>query len=157
MDDADEMFAIYSDPRVWSFLPPSSDYGDLAATRARLAASIETIARRGYGHWALVENAGGALVGSCGFRAGFEETELELGFTIAPSRWGRGYATEIARAAVELGFERFGAPRIWSLTSPANLPARKVLERIGMRYVKVLEHDGATWATYVLTVPQRCA
>jgi RimJ/RimL family protein N-acetyltransferase len=153
MEDADEMFAIYGDPRVWRFLSPSADYADLPATRARLATSIETIATRGYGHWALVENEGGALVGSCGFRSGFEEKELEVGFTIAPSRWGRGYATEIAGAVVELGFEHFGAPRIWSLTSPANLPSLKVLEKIGMRYVKDLAEDGATWAVYVRTAP----
>jgi len=91
--------------------------------------------------------------GSCGFRSGFEEKELEVGFTIAPSRWGRGYATEIAGAVVELGFEHFGAPRIWSLTSPANLPSLKVLEKIGMRYVKDLAEDGATWAVYVRTAP----
>jgi [ribosomal protein S5]-alanine N-acetyltransferase len=155
LEDADEMFAIYADPRVWRFLSPSADYADVATTRVRLATTIESIATRGYGHWAVVENEGGALVGSCGFRAGFEDKELEVGFTIAPPRWGRGYATEIASAVVDLGFERFGAARIWSLTSPANLPSRKVLAKIGMRHVKDLEDDGETWAVYVRTAPQR--
>lgn len=147
MDDADALFAIYGDPRVWSFLP-RGPLADLEATRARLARMIETMATRGYGHWALVENEGRALVGSCGFRPGFAEQELEVGFTIAPSRWGLGYATEIASATLTLGFERFAAARIWSLTSPSNLPSRKVLEKIGMRYVEDREDEGATWALY---------
>jgi RimJ/RimL family protein N-acetyltransferase len=92
--------------------------------------------------------------GAAGFHAGFEEKELEVGFTIGPSRWGRGYATEIAGAAVELGFERFGAPRIWSLTSPANLLSLKVLTKIGMHYVRDVDEDGATWAVYVQAAPQ---
>jgi RimJ/RimL family protein N-acetyltransferase len=145
--DAEAAFAVYGDPLVMlhTRAPP---WPDVAAARARLAALALAIEERGFGHWAVVEEEGGALVGSAGFRPGFDAGELEVGFTIARSRWGRGYATEIAAATLRLGFERFGAPRVWALAAPGNGASRRVLEKIGMRFTRELEDEGARWAAY---------
>jgi ribosomal-protein-alanine N-acetyltransferase len=148
MDDAQAFLAMYGDAEVMRHTR-AAPCADLADAAARLRALIDAVAARGFGHWALVERETGALAGSAGFRAWFADGELEIGFTIARALWGRGYATEIARATLEMGFSRFGAPRIWGLAAPENAASRRVMQKIGMRYVRELEDDGTTWSAYV--------
>jgi RimJ/RimL family protein N-acetyltransferase len=147
-DDAEAFFGIYGDPRVSQHLtmPP---FPDLASARARLAAVMAMNAERGFGHWAMIE-ADGTLVGSAGFRPVAASRDLEVGFTVAPSRWGRGYASEIAAACVLHGFSRLGAPRILSATAKANTPARRVMDKIGMRFLRTDHDEGVDWCVYVV-------
>jgi ribosomal-protein-alanine N-acetyltransferase len=57
---------------------------------------------------------------------------VEVGWRLARAHWGQGYATEGARAALEVGFTRLGLDEIVSMTVPANARSRRVMERIGM-------------------------
>jgi RimJ/RimL family protein N-acetyltransferase len=58
---------------------------------------------------------------------------LEVGWRLAPAYWGRGYATEAARAWLGYGFDRLGMDEIVAITSAANLPSQAVMRRLGMR------------------------
>ena len=60
------------------------------------------------------------------------EVEVEKGWRLVRSAWGRGYATEAARAALAFGFERAGLEEIVSFTVPGNGPSWAVMERLGM-------------------------
>ena len=80
--------------------------------------------------------ASGAFAGFIGlsrppFEAHFTPC-VEIGWRLALEHWGRGYATEGARAALQLGFEELGLEEILSYTVPGNLRSRRVMERIGM-------------------------
>jgi RimJ/RimL family protein N-acetyltransferase len=57
---------------------------------------------------------------------------VEIGWRLAYDHWGRGYAPEAARASLGFGFETVGLDEIVSLTAPANLRSRRVMEKIGM-------------------------
>jgi ribosomal-protein-alanine N-acetyltransferase len=57
---------------------------------------------------------------------------VEIGWRLAAEFWNRGYATEAAREAMRFGFEELRLTEIVSLTVPANLPSRRVMEKIGM-------------------------
>ena len=57
---------------------------------------------------------------------------IEVAWRLARTYWGRGYATEAARAALDYGFEKLGLTEIVSLTVPANWRSRRVMERLGM-------------------------
>ena len=59
--------------------------------------------------------------------------DLEVGWTLRSEFWGRGYATEAARAAVRYAFEELRAPRVISLITPANVRSIAVAERLGER------------------------
>jgi RimJ/RimL family protein N-acetyltransferase len=92
--------------------------------------------RRGFGLWAveLLETRElGGFVGLSvpSFDAPFTPC-VEIGWRLARLCWGRGYATEAARAALSFGFERLGLEQIVSFTVPANLRSRRVMERLGM-------------------------
>jgi ribosomal-protein-alanine N-acetyltransferase len=92
----------------------------------------------GFGLWALELLSDGRFIGFTGLnRVPFEASftpAVEIGWRLAPSFWGNGYATEAAAEALGLGFRRFGLNEIVAETTVTNLPSRKVMSRIGMRY-----------------------
>jgi RimJ/RimL family protein N-acetyltransferase len=88
---------------------------------------------RGYGMWAVEERSSGAMVG----RIGLYEPEgwpgLELGWMLARSHWGRGLATEGARAALGFAFGVLRRPHVISLIRPENVASIRVAEKLGER------------------------
>ena len=61
---------------------------------------------------------------------------MELGYRLKASAWGRGYATEGARALVRKGFDELGVRRVWAETMAVNRASRRVMEKVGLRYVR---------------------
>jgi RimJ/RimL family protein N-acetyltransferase len=100
-----------------------------------VAAGIE---QTGWGLWALEERASGRFLGFTGlavprFTAHFTPA-VEVGWRLARSAWGHGYASEAARAAVAVGFTELALEQIVSFTVPANARSRAVMERLGMTH-----------------------
>ena len=62
--------------------------------------------------------------------------EVEVGWTVAPERWGEGLATELGAAALEVGFGELGLPDIVSFTLPHNIASRRVMEKLAFVYEK---------------------
>src|SRR6185503_17053681 len=58
---------------------------------------------------------------------------VEIGWRLAFSQWGKGYATEAARAAIDFGFKSAGLPEIVSFTTPLNVRSVRVMEKLGMK------------------------
>jgi RimJ/RimL family protein N-acetyltransferase len=90
----------------------------------------------GYGLWAVEVPGEAAFIGYVGlalatFDAHFTPA-VEIGWRLARDHWGRGFATEAARAAVADGFDRVGLEEIVSFTVPANVKSWRVMERLGM-------------------------
>jgi len=85
----------------------------------------------GFGFW-LFSDADNAIVGHGGlFRSPREQGEIEVGYVIKPDHWGHGFATEITRASLEVGFD-LGLRRIIGIAQVGNLPSRRVMEKCGM-------------------------
>src|SRR5262249_49467004 len=102
--DLDALHALWTDPQVRRYL------WDDAVIERRLAAevmraSIASTDALGFGHWAVCRGNGGALIGFCGFRPLDDSADIELLYGLAPPHWGRGLATEAARAMLRFGFE----------------------------------------------------
>jgi RimJ/RimL family protein N-acetyltransferase len=122
-----------ADPRVMEFFPALQSREESDAAVARIEAHFET---HGFGLWA-VELVGGApfagLVGLCHPRFETHFTPcVEIGWRLAAEHWGRGYATEGARAAVAFGFESLKLAEVVAMTVPDNLRSRRVMEKVGM-------------------------
>ena len=77
----------------------------------------------------------GEVVGACGLIVSDDRREAELGYWIGRPHWGRGYATEAARAAVAFAFERAGVGRVVALPLADNASSRRVLEKAGLRLI----------------------
>ena len=134
--------ALNADPRVAEHLP-----GPLSrAASDALAARIEAhFSEHGFGLWAVeIENitpfAGFIGLSVPGFAAHFTPC-VEIGWRMASQYWRFGYATEGARAALAYGFETLGLDEIVSFTVTANLPSRRVMEKLGMSHRSADDFD----------------
>jgi len=97
------------------------------------------------------------LIGNCGIRlAAPGAHEGDIGYELDPNHWGRGYATEAARAIVRFGFTELGLHRIWSRCIAENLGSARVLEKVGMRLEgrqREKEHfEGRWWDTLLYAI-----
>jgi len=141
-EDVDAFAAMFDDPKVMEFLLPAR--GRMSASADADRAAIDAIVGRirahfdqhGYGWWAAELQETGAFIGFIGlvhipFEAHFTPA-VEVGWRLASAYWGKGYATEGARASLEVAFTELGFEEIVSITVPANQRSWRVMERIGM-------------------------
>ena len=104
-----------------------------------LAARIQRhFAAHGYGLWAVEVRGGAPFIGFVGlshleFEAAFSPA-VEIGWRLAFAAWGKGYATEAARAALRFALEDIQLPEVVSFTAEANQRSRTVMERIGLTH-----------------------
>ena len=133
--------AMNADPLVMEHFaaPLSREESDAYARRMMTA-----IEGRGWGNWALEEIGGEPFVGFAGLSVPSFEAHFtpctEIGWRLARSAWGRGYATQAARAALAFGFGELGLAEIVSFTALANTRSIAVMERLGMRRDGEFDH-----------------
>jgi RimJ/RimL family protein N-acetyltransferase len=125
--------ALNADPEVMAHFPATLRRAESDALVDRIEASFAELA---YGLWALEVRSSGAFVGFTGlalqtFPAPFNPA-VEVGWRLARSAWGHGYASEAARAALAFGFDRAGLEEIVSMTAATNVRSQRVMERVGM-------------------------
>lgn len=83
---------------------------------------------------AVCLRANGLLIGNCGVRINKPPLrEANIGYELDSHYWGKGYATEAARAILRFGFEALGMHRIWATTLTVNKGSANVLKKLGMR------------------------
>lgn len=128
-EDIPTFAAMGADPDVMRHFPRLLSYDEAATMARRIRASL---ARDGWGLWAVEIKDGAPFIGFVGLSKPEFRDDIEIGWRLAPSAWGHGYATEAAHAAVAFGFTTLALPEIVSFTVPANLPSQRVMERIGM-------------------------
>lgn len=148
--DLEAFFLIVSDPDVMKYL--GLEAGALLTkeeTTDTLGKMVRFWAQHGFGRWAVVNKGGGKLIGLCGFR--LLENTPELFYMFAKASWGRGLATEAARACLRYGFEELGFERIVAVTRHANTASTKVMTKIGMSYQKDITHSGVDAVCYMAT------
>ena len=132
--------AMNADPAVMEHLASVLDRpgSDVLMDRLRTV-----WAERGVGLWAVERRADGALLGWAGLNPMPEGTppagEWEVGWRLARSAWGHGYATEAATEGVRVA-RALGFPRVWSMTVPANVRSIAVMRRIGLVEKGTFDH-----------------
>jgi len=134
--------ALNADPEVMRWFPEPLDRERSDALAARIRRSMRL---QGFGLWAVEVPGDAPFIGFVGLsEPGFEAPFMpciEVGWRLARVWWGKGYATEAARAAVAYGFEALGRREIVSFTVVANRPSRAVMERLGMTHDPAEDFD----------------
>jgi RimJ/RimL family protein N-acetyltransferase len=147
--DFDGLFEIWSNPEAMRLFPSTLDRQGMDEWIER---NLNRYEQYGHGLWAVVLRAEEKLIGDCGLVIqdvdGVEE--LEVGYHFNPKYWGRGYATEAARACMEYAFDRLGRRRVISMIRPENLPSRRVAERNGLRIEKEIYWRGYRHCVYAI-------
>lgn len=132
--DLEPFAALNADPRVMQHFVGALSRDESDARATTYSSEIENY---GFGFWAVEVPGVAPFVGFVGLRRATFEAPfcpcVEIGWRLAFDAWGRGYATEAGRAALEDGFTRLGLCEILAWTVPANLRSRAVMERLGMR------------------------
>lgn len=147
--DLDPLHEHWTDPEVRRFL-----WDDVTIAVERVASEIDSslasFDANGFGLWALRESGERRLAGFAGLRFFGEPPEVEILYSLTPRLWGRGIATEAGRAVLDHGFDRIGLERIHGRTDPPNVASRRVLERLGMRFVDIRRNGSLDVAVYLL-------
>jgi RimJ/RimL family protein N-acetyltransferase len=147
--DADNLVELDSDPEVMRFINGGGPTPRDEIVSEVLPAFLDYYERyAGYGFWAALERATGQFVGWFHFRPaeGALPDEVELGYRLCRSAWGKGYATEGSRALIDKGFTEFGVQRVVASTMVVNVASRRVMEKAGLRFVRKFHQP---WPDYI--------
>jgi RimJ/RimL family protein N-acetyltransferase len=128
--DATALFEISQDPDVVRFVG-DRHVPTLQEAWRMVAGWIGHWALRGYGQWAIEERASGRFIGRAGIINPADWPGPEVGYLLGRPWWGRGYATEAARAAMDWGFREIGFSDLLSLIDPENHASIAVATRLG--------------------------
>jgi RimJ/RimL family protein N-acetyltransferase len=137
ISELDEYARLLADPDAMRHI--THDYGPLSRPEAQQAHDriLRLWEERGFGAFAAVEKATGRWTGKIGLDyldrwPGSDRIEVE--WQLLPAFWGRGYATEGARAVIEWAFRDLGLDRLIAITVPYHTASRRVMEKCGLSY-----------------------
>jgi RimJ/RimL family protein N-acetyltransferase len=132
--DREPFAALNADPEVMRYFEAPLTREESDGWAQALAARIE---EQGWGLWALERRDTGEFIGFTGLQVPRHELPfnpcVEVGWRLARSAWGQGFATEAGRASLAHGFGPLALDEVVSMTAVPNLPSRAVMERLGMR------------------------
>jgi RimJ/RimL family protein N-acetyltransferase len=139
--DRDAYAAMNADPEVMRYFPAT-------LARATSNASVDRIEelfdQQGFGLWALEVAATGEFIGFTGLNPMPDGVPgaggMEVGWRLVRQAWHKGFATEAARAAVDVAFTGAGLAELWSMTAVLNRPSQAVMLRIGMTPHALFDH-----------------
>jgi RimJ/RimL family protein N-acetyltransferase len=129
-EDTDAFAALCADDEVMRWLGGTMDRHTAWRHMATLAGHWPL---RGYGRWAVEERESGELAGHVGLWFPEGWPAIEVGWALARPAWGRGIASEAARASLDYAWSEVGLDRVISLIDPTNERSQSVARKIGER------------------------
>jgi [ribosomal protein S5]-alanine N-acetyltransferase len=153
--DASDLHELYSDTDAMKYLTtrtPSTVEESLDWVRTKMALH----ASDGLSMWSVVEKATGHVIGDCGLQ--YEDdshAEVGLGFRLRRASWHQGFAFEASAACLRAGFEQLGIDRIYSMTHADNVPAQRLMRRLGMEFLEQRTWNDMAMVVYVTTAASR--
>jgi len=153
--DAANVLSLDGDPQVMRFLTGTTKSLDQIRDEVLPALADCHLRFPGFGYWAAETRAGADFVGWFGLQpvtptddamvhwpdARGRTGVAELGYRLRRGAWGRGLATEGARALVRLAFTELGTQQIVATTMAVNTGSRRVMEKAGLRYLRTVHLD----------------
>jgi RimJ/RimL family protein N-acetyltransferase len=140
--DEDHLVELDGDPEVMRYLTGGEPTPRETIRAEVLPAFLRLYdGRDGLGFWAAAEKSTGDFLGWFHFRPRKGDGEIELGYRLRRSAWGRGYATEGSLALIDKGFTELGLRRVVAETMAVNLGSRRVMEKCGMTLVRIRHQE----------------
>lgn len=129
-DDLEPFAALNSDPEVMEYFPSLLSRAQSDAMAERIRTHFE---RHGFGLWAVEVPGVAPFIGFTGLHRPSFMPGVEVGWRLARSHWGAGYATEAARASLAWGFAQLDLPEIIAMVVPDNHRSQRVMAKLGMQ------------------------
>ena len=151
------VLAYQSDPRYLRYYEWTERTEEDVRAFVRMLVGLREEEPRTKFQLAVALREGGQLIGNCGIRVNNPATrEANIGYELDPRQWGRGYATEAARAILGFGFAELHAHRVWAECVADNAGSARVLEKLGMRREAHFREDrwykGRWWDTLIYAI-----
>ncbi len=139
--DTEPFIAMNKDKTVMKYFPGTLTGEQTLAMIERIKGHLEL---HGFGLYAVEEKATSKFIGFTGFAVprfeSFFTPCVEIGWRLQQSAWGKGYATEAAKACLQYGFATLNFDSVFSFTSLENFPSEKVMQKIGMKKTGEFDH-----------------
>jgi RimJ/RimL family protein N-acetyltransferase len=148
-NDVENLVELDGDPEVMRFINGGRPTARDEIENELLPAFLDFYERyAGFGFWAAVEKSTDRFVGWFHFRPaqGAPPDEVELGYRLRRSAWGKGYATEGSRALIHKGFAELGVQRVVASTMVVNVASRRVMDNAGLKFVRTFHQP---WPDYI--------
>ena len=132
-EDQLALYELHRDPLVTRYAGGTKT---LSESRAALQRVIERMAATGLGALAVEELSSGKVIGWCGIQVIADLDEYEVIYALRPEKWGHGLAFEAASTLTSLAFQRLSINKMNGLVFERNVRSIRVLEKLGMRFVR---------------------
>lgn len=147
-EDAEGFLELNTDPEVLFHLG-EKPLRDIEQAQEIIANIRQQYSDHGIGRWAAIEKSSGEFIGWSGlkFITAVENNQTrfhDVGYRLIPRYWGKGYATESAKAALEYGFTTLKLEEIIGMCNEENLASRRALEKCGLTFIEKFKIDGLT-------------
>jgi RimJ/RimL family protein N-acetyltransferase len=134
-----------SDPTVHQYLG-NHPIKDIIQARNLIQFIRQQYLDNGIGRLAIVEKGTNNFVGWGGFKlitnvVNGHRNYHDLGYRLIKRYWGKGYATESSKAAIEFGFKKLELPVIYAIVDANNIQSKKVLEKCDFRCKEVFDYE----------------
>lgn len=153
LGDTDSLHQILAVPGVLQYFP-SPNPPERVRVKKLIEGQIKHWGDHGFGWWAVERLADQELLGWSGLQYLPETDEVEIGYLLGEPYWGNGLATESAQAGLEFGFGSLGLGEIIGIVHPDNLASQRVLEKIGLKFIRLDEYFGMECFKYKITKDQ---
>ncbi len=148
--DSATLYHVLNHPDVWRYFPRTA-VPTLEQTSTYIKGQFEHWDEYGLGHWAL-EDKNQTLLGWCGLQFLPDTNETEVAYCLGKAHWGKGYATEAARASLEYGIFTLEKKEIIGLTHIDNRASQNVLLKIGLSFIDQKHYFGMDCCRFRITV-----
>jgi RimJ/RimL family protein N-acetyltransferase len=135
LSDAPFFFTLNSNYNVVKYTEDSS-FKTIEEAEKIVQYVINQYKENGYGRWLVAEKETGNPIGWCGLKFHTDTKETDIGYRLLESAWGKGYATESAKACIDYGFKHFNLNRIIGDAIKENTASINVFKKLGMTYLK---------------------
>jgi ribosomal-protein-alanine N-acetyltransferase len=134
-EDIEIAQSLWGDPKVMEFIDVRGGLNRIQVEE-KLRQEIDRQNKYGVQYWKVTVNATGGVVGCCGLRPYELENQVyEIGFHIMSRYWGKGYATEAAKAVINYAFNEMKIPKLFAGHNPKNSTSQKMLMKLGFEFI----------------------
>jgi RimJ/RimL family protein N-acetyltransferase len=155
--DVEALYVLGSDPAIIRYTgDPEGGMKSIEHAREVLRSRpMADYQKHGFGRWACVLKASGEVIGFAGLKYLDDLKDVDIGYRLLPAHWGLGFATEASRAVLDYGFSCLKLERIIGLVDPENVASVRVLEKLRLTYVGMVEYGGKSVAKYTIDARDR--
>ncbi len=151
-EDFEELFRMNADREIMQYVGDGAtrNYEEQKEELDRLILNYEK--RPGLGIWATLLKDTGIFIGGSGLVYYDNTSEIEIGYRMLKEHWNQGYASEASKALLQYGFEQLGLKKIVSSAHIQNAASRRVMEKIGLKFIDYRFHYGCQQAYYEMSL-----